>query len=128
MSDSAARLSAALADRYRIERELGVTHVVTGSVRRAGTALRITVELVEAGSDSPVWSEKYSGTTDDVFGIQEEIARKIVSALKVTLTESESRQVGERAIDNPIANDSYLRARQEMYRWNPDLPVEPFLT
>ncbi len=103
-----------------IARELGVTHLVSGSVRRAGNALRVTAELIDAGTDASVWSEKYSGTVEDVFGIQEEIARKIVGALQVTLTDSESRQVAERPISDAIAYDCYLRARQEMYRWTPD--------
>jgi tetratricopeptide (TPR) repeat protein len=80
----------------------------------------VTAELVEARTDKPIWSEKYSGTTDDVFGIQEEIARKIVVALKMTLTESEERQVAARPIENPMAYDSYLRARHAMYSWAPD--------
>ncbi|HSG00113.1 MAG TPA: protein kinase, partial [Vicinamibacterales bacterium] len=103
-----------------IARELGVTHLVTGSVRRAGNALRVTAELVDAGTDASVWSDKYSGTIDDVFGIQEEIARKIVAALQLTLSDSESRQVAERPISDTVAYDCYLRARQEMYRWTPD--------
>ncbi len=102
-----------------LARELGVTHLVTGSVRRAGNALRVTAELVDARTDAPVWSEKYSGTVEDVFGIQEEIARKIVAALQVTLTDSESRQVAERPIADTVAYDCYLRARQEMYGWTP---------
>jgi TolB-like protein len=47
--------------------------LVTGTVRKAGAALRITTELVEARTDAPIWSEKFSGTMDDVFGMQEEI-------------------------------------------------------
>jgi TolB-like protein len=106
--------------RNSIARELGVTHLVTGSVRRAGNALRVTADLVDARSDAPVWSDKFSGTTDDVFAIQEDIARKIVAALKMKLTAHEERQVAERPIDNPVAYDCYLRARQEMYAWTPD--------
>jgi hypothetical protein len=85
-----------------------------------GDDLRVTAELIEGVSDSPLWSEKYSGTMADVFGIQEEIAQKIVLALKVTLTEREARQVAERPIENPVAYDCYLRARQEMYAWTPE--------
>jgi eukaryotic-like serine/threonine-protein kinase len=106
-----------------LARELGVSHLVTGSVRRAGTALRVTAELVDAGTDAPIWSEKYAGTMDDVFGIQEEIARRIVAALEVTLSDSESRQVAERPISDTVAYDCYLRARQEMYAWTPDAAV-----
>jgi tetratricopeptide (TPR) repeat protein len=80
----------------------------------------VTVELVDAARDTPIWSEKYSGTLADVFGIQEEIARKIVAALKVKLTPSEERHAGQRPIQNVVAYDAYLRARQEMYHWTPE--------
>jgi serine/threonine-protein kinase len=117
--NSAMALKGTTRDTPTIARELGVTHLVTGSVRRAGSALRVTAELVDARSDAPVWSEKFSGTADDVFAIQEDIARKIVAALKMTLTAREDREVGARPIDNPVAYDCYLRARQEMYGWTP---------
>ena len=118
--NSAMTLKGTTKDTPALAKELGVSHVVTGSVRRAGNALRVTAELVDARTDQPIWSEKYSGTTDDVFGIQEEIARKIVAALRVTLSESEERQVASRPIDDPAAHDCYLRARQVMYSWTPD--------
>ncbi|HEY5552477.1 MAG TPA: protein kinase, partial [Opitutaceae bacterium] len=118
--NSAMTLKGTTKDTPTLAKELGVSHVVTGSVRRVGDALRVTAELVEASSDKPVWSEKYSGTTEDVFGIQEEIARKIVAALKMTLTESEDRRVAARPIENPVAYDCYLRARHAMYSWTPD--------
>ncbi len=103
-----------------IGKELGVTHVVSGSVRRAGDALRVTAELVEAVSDTPIWSEKYSGTVADVFGIQEEIARKIVAALKIKLTDSGEPRAAARPIENVVAYECYLRARQEIYGWTPE--------
>ena len=103
-----------------LARELGVTHLVTGSVRRAGDALRVTAELVEARSDTPLWSEKFSGTVEDVFGIQEEISRQIVSALHVTLGDAAETQVAARPIDDVVAYDCYLRARRELYLWTPE--------
>ena len=118
--NSAMALKGTTRDTPSIAKELHVTHVVSGSVRMAGEALRVTVELVDASSDVPVWSEKYSGTLADVFGIQEEIARKIVAALKVKLTPSEERQAAERPIQDVVAWDAYLRARQEMYHWTPE--------
>lgn len=118
--NSAMSLKGTTRDTPSIARELNVTHVVSGSVRMAGEALRVTVELVDASSDAPIWSEKYSGTIADVFGIQEEIARKIVAALKVKLTPSEERQAAERPIGDVVAWDAYLRARREMYDWTPE--------
>jgi serine/threonine-protein kinase len=118
--NSAMTLKGTTKDTPTLAKELGVSHVVTGSVRRAGNALRVTAELVEAHTDKPIWSEKYSGTTEDVFGIQEEIARKIVAALRMSLTDNEARQVAARPIESPAAYDCYLRARHAMYSWAPD--------
>jgi eukaryotic-like serine/threonine-protein kinase len=117
---SAMALKGTTKDTKTLARELGVTHLVSGTVRRAGNALRITVDLVEASTDSPIWSEKLSGTMDDVFGIQEEISRKIVSALKVRLTDTEEQGVAHRPIENPVAFECYLRARHLMYNWTPE--------
>jgi TolB-like protein/predicted Ser/Thr protein kinase len=97
-----------------IARELNVRYVLEGSVRRAGSSLRVTAQLVDAETDSHVWAEKYSGTIEDVFAIQEEISRKIVKALQIQLTDAESRAVAERPIDNPAAYDCYLQARHEL--------------
>ena len=118
--NSAMALKGTTRDTPSIAKELRVTHVVSGSVRIAFEALRVTVELVDASSDAPIWSEKYSGTLADVFGIQEEIARKIVAALKVKLTPSEERQAVQRPIQDVVAWDAYLRARREMYHWTPE--------
>jgi serine/threonine protein kinase len=118
--NSSMALKGARGDTRAIARQLGVTHVVSGSVRRAGDALRVTAELIEASSDAPLWSEKYSGTVEDVFGIQEEIARKIVAALKIKLTDSGEQRVASRPIENMVAYDCYLRARQEIYNWVPE--------
>jgi len=115
--NSAMILKGSRKDTPTIARELRVSHVLTGSVRRAGNALRVTTELVEAATDTPVWSDKFSGTMEDVFGIQEEIARKIVAALEVKLSPGEREQAAARPIENPVAYDCYLRARREMYVW-----------
>lgn len=118
--NSAMALKGTTKDTATLARELGLTHLVTGSVRRAGDALRVTAELVEARSDTPLWSEKFSGTMEDVFGIQEEISRQIVSALHLKLSDTEETQVGARPIDDVVAYDCYLRARREMYLWTPE--------
>jgi len=118
--NSAMALKGTTRDTPSIRKELGVTHVVSGSVRRAGDALRVTAELIDAATDTPMWSEKYSGTVADVFGIQEEIAQKIVAALKIRLTESGEQKAAERPIDNVVAYECYLRARQEIYNWTPE--------
>jgi TolB-like protein/Tfp pilus assembly protein PilF len=68
-----------------VARELNVAHILEGSVRKAGNQLRITVQLIEARSDTHLWSQTYDRTLDDIFAIQDEIAAKVVEQLKVTL-------------------------------------------
>lgn len=94
-----------------VGRQLGASHVLAGSLRRAGTRLRITAQLVDARTDFPVWSERYDRELDDVFAVQEEIARKIAEALRVTLSPQEQAAIGERPTENLQAYDLYLRGR-----------------
>jgi tetratricopeptide (TPR) repeat protein len=95
-----------------IARELGVRYVLEGSVRRSGSSLRVTAQLIDAASDAHVWAEKYAGTIEDVFDLQEVLSRKIVDALRVALTPDEDRRLGARAISDLRAFECYLRARQ----------------
>ena len=90
-----------------IGRTLGVRYALTGSARKAGNALRITAQLVDTTTDEQIWAEKYSGTMDDVFDVQERVSRAIVTALRVTLTASEDDRLAERHIKNPRAFELY---------------------
>jgi len=100
-----------------IGRELGVRYLLTGTVRKAGSALRITAQLVDADTDTPLWAEKYSGTMDDVFDVQERVSRAIVQALQVQLTSSEDARLRSRRISDPRAFELYLEARSELRRY-----------
>jgi len=100
-----------------IGRELGVRYVLEGSVRKAGSNLRITAQLVDAEKDTPLWSEKYSGAVDEVFEVQERVSREIVRALDVTLTSDENRRLAERPIADARVFELYLQARQEIRRF-----------
>jgi TolB-like protein/Tfp pilus assembly protein PilF len=101
-----------------IGRELGVRYVLEGSVRKAGSSLRITAQLVDAEKDTPLWSEKFGGTLEDIFEVQERVSREIVRALDVTLTTDESRRLAERPIADARAFELYLQARQEIRRFD----------
>lgn len=103
-----------------IARELGVRYVLEGSVRRAGTRLRITAQLIDASTDDHLWADKFDGTVDDVFAFQEHLARVIVDALEIRLTTEEDRRLAERPIANVHAYECYLRARHERWRWRQD--------
>jgi tetratricopeptide (TPR) repeat protein len=100
-----------------IGRTLGVRYALTGSARKAGNALRITAQLVDTTTDEQIWAEKYSGTMDDVFDVQERVSRAIVTALRVTLSASEDGRLSERPIKNPRAFELYLRAQVLVRRY-----------
>ena len=100
-----------------IGRILGVRYALTGSARKAGNALRITAHLVDTTTDAQIWAEKYSGTMDDVFDVQERVSRAIVTALRVTLSASEDDRLSARPIKNPRAFELYLRAQVLVRRY-----------
>ena len=100
--------------------ELNVRHILEGSVRKAGNNLRISAQLIDAESDSHLWSEKYNGTLEDIFDIQEKVSRSIVAALKIKLTGEEDKQISIRPIENVHAYECYLKARQEIFRASED--------
>jgi TolB-like protein/Flp pilus assembly protein TadD len=90
-----------------IARRLNVAHILEGSVRKAGNQVRITAQLIEAGTDTHLWSETYDRTLDDIFAIQDDIAADVVAQLKITLL-GETPQVRE---TDPQAYALYLQAR-----------------
>jgi TolB-like protein/tetratricopeptide (TPR) repeat protein len=98
-----------------IAEQLHVHYVLEGSVRKAGNNLRITAQLINAENDAHLWTEKYSGTLDDVFDIQEKVSQSIVSALKLELSPEEHERILERPIDDVRAYECYLRALHEMW-------------
>jgi TolB-like protein len=97
-------------DVREIGRRLGVSHVLEGSVRRAGDQVRVTVQLIETGTDNHVWAEDYDRKLDDVFAIQSEIALAISEQLKVKLTRQLQADLSERPTQDQAAYDLYLRA------------------
>jgi TolB-like protein len=100
--------------------ELGVRYVVEGSVRRTGDRLRITAQLIDADTDTHMWAGKFDGSTEDVFSIQERLARTIVDALALRLSVDEQRRLSDRPIADLRAYECYLRAREEGWRWRKD--------
>ena len=111
---SAMRFKGTDKDVRTIGRELGVQYVLEGSVRKAGSNLRITAQLVDAEADAQLWSEKYGGTLDDVFEVQERVSREIVKALGVTLSSSEDQRLAARPIQDVRAFELFLQARHEI--------------
>ena len=95
----------------QVSQQLGASYVLEGSIRRAGNRVRITAQLVEASTRHSVWAERYDRLLEDVFAIQEEIARSIAQALRITLTPQEEKTIARKPTENSQAYDFYLRGR-----------------
>src|SRR5580704_1314148 len=96
----------------QIGHQLKAAFVLTGSLRRAGNRLRITTQLVDTSTDFPVWSERYDREMKDVFEMQDEIARKIAEALRVTLSPQELEALAVKPTENLQGYDLYLRGKR----------------
>src|SRR5205807_2280689 len=94
-----------------IGQQLNAAYVLTGSLRRAGARLRINAQLVDTHTDFPLWSERYDREMKDVFEVQDEIARRIAEALRITLTPQEQEALAVKPTENLQAYDLYLRGR-----------------
>jgi TolB-like protein/Tfp pilus assembly protein PilF len=94
-----------------IATELGVAHILEGTVQRSMGRVRISAQLIDARTDAHVWAEHYDRELADVFGIQTEVAEKIVSQLKARLSPVEKAAIEERPAHDLAAHDLYLRAR-----------------
>ncbi len=99
-----------------IASEVNVRYVLEGSVRKSVNNIRIIAQLIDAFTDTHLWAEKYNGTLDDVFDIQEKVSRSIVDALKLKLTIEERQEMFARPIDNPAVYELHIRARHEIWR------------
>ena len=97
-------------------RELGVKTILEGSVRRAGNRIRITAQLIDAESDSHLWSETYDRQLEDIFAVQDEIAHHIVDALEITLSPKQERIIQKTPTTDVRAYDYYLRGRKFFYQ------------
>ncbi len=106
-------------DLRRIAEELGVRYVLEGSVRHGGDRLRITAQLIDADDGSHLWAERYDRPVDDLFDIQDEITKEIVTALRVKLTDGEEARVWARGTNNIEAWQYAIRAMELASDINP---------
>jgi non-specific serine/threonine protein kinase len=95
----------------QIGQQLNAAYVLAGSLRRAGNRLRINAQLVDTHTDFPLWSERYDREMQDVFEVQDEIARKIAEALRITLSPQEVAALAAKPTENLQAYDLYLRGK-----------------
>ncbi|MGA2846464.1 MAG: protein kinase, partial [Candidatus Acidiferrales bacterium] len=96
----------------QIGQQLGAAYVLTGTLRRAGARLRISAQLIDTHTDFPLWSDRFDREMKDVFEVQDEMARKIAEALRVTLSPQELEALADKPTENPQAYDLYLRGKR----------------
>jgi adenylate cyclase len=92
---------------------MGVSHVLEGSVRKAGSRVRITAQLIDGAAGDHLWADRFDRELTDIFAIQDEISKAIVDALKVTLLPKEKKAIENRGTSNVEAYNLYLMARQQ---------------
>jgi adenylate cyclase len=103
-----------------VGRDLGVRYVLEGSVRKAGARVRITAQLIEAGSGHHLWAERFDRDLADIFEVQDEVTSRIVATLAGKLAESERRRVRSGQTENLEAYDCVLRGRELWERFTPE--------
>jgi adenylate cyclase len=99
-------------DILQVARQLKASHVLEGSVRKSGSRVRITAQLIDGATGGHVWAERYDRDLSDIFALQDEISRAIVAALKLKLLPEEKKAIEDRGTSNPEAYKLYLMARQ----------------
>src|SRR5207247_6219369 len=92
-----------------IDRQLGVAHILEGSVQKSGDAVRVNVQLIKAATDSHLWADSFDRKLTDIFVVQSEIAKTIADQLRVHLTGREEQVIAAKPTDNVEAYDAYLR-------------------
>jgi len=102
-------------DIRKIGEALGAANILEGSVRKSGNTIRITAQLIEVQNGTHLWSETFDRQIQDVFSIQDEISKMIVSNLKIKLLDKHANRLTKRNTENPDAFEDYLKGR---YQWN----------
>ncbi len=98
-----------------IAEELHVNYVVEGSGQRNGDIVLLNIQLIEAASDRPIWSQQYNRKVVDIFALQNEVAREIAEAVAATVTPSEQEQIAKKPTENLLAYDFYLQGLDLFY-------------
>jgi non-specific serine/threonine protein kinase len=109
-----------------VGRELSASHILSGSVRRAGERLRITLQMIECESGLVTWAERYDREIKDVFAVQEDVAKSVAQALQISLSPHEKNEIAQKPTANLEAYDYFLRGRMHTRRQNRELALEMF--
>jgi adenylate cyclase len=106
-------------DLRQVGRELGVRHILEGSVRRAGDQVRINVQLIDASTGGHQWAERYEGSQADIFALQDKVTKAVVTALALQLSTGEQQAIGQHGTKVPEAYDLFLQGWQHYQRTTP---------
>src|SRR5262249_48579224 len=107
-----------------IGQELGAHYLVEGSIRRRGPQLRVTAQLIDAITDRHLWAERYDRSFDDLFDVQDEVVRAVVTTLEHRIADTEAEQIKRKPPHSWIAYDYVLQARQHLARYGGYLEAE----
>jgi serine/threonine protein kinase/Flp pilus assembly protein TadD len=110
----------------QVGRELNAAYVLSGSLRRAGNRLRITAQLVETHSGHALWAQRFDREMDDVFEVQDEIARNIAQAFRINLSPQEEQKIASKPTQNSVAYDYYLRGRSYARRESLEFAIQMY--
>jgi TolB-like protein/Tfp pilus assembly protein PilF len=94
---------------HDIARQLGVAHILEGSVQKSGDAVRVNVQLIKAANDSHLWADTFDRKLTDIFSVETEVAKAIADQLRAKLSGQEEQVIASKPTDNPQAYDAYLR-------------------
>jgi adenylate cyclase len=103
-------------DVAEVARRMNLTHVIEGSVRKSGSRLRISAQLVDGATAFPIWADRFDRDLTEIFALQDEIAQAVVSALRIRLIPSERDAITSRPTENPAAFEFYMQARYHHMR------------
>jgi adenylate cyclase len=107
-------------DVRQVAKELGVRYVLEGGVRKSGSRLRITGQLIDAATGAHLWADRFDGSLDDVFDLQDKITASVVGAIEPTMRKAEIERAHRKPVENLDAYDLYLRALPHVYAMRPD--------
>ena len=107
-------------DVKQVGRDLGVRYVLEGSLRKAGGRVRITGQLIDATTGAHLWAERYDGSLEDIFELQDQITSNVVGAIPLQLESAEIERTKHKPTNSLDAYDCYLRGMAGMYKWSPE--------
>ena len=101
----------------QIGRELGVRYVLEGSVRKAGSRVRISGQLIDTATGAHLWADRFDGALEDIFDLQDQVTASVVGAIAPKLEQAEIERARRKPTENLDAYDYYLRGLASVHQW-----------